>query len=50
MSDRVRLGMFGVSVAVLLGLMLWAFIGLPAFGDYGGPYGDILNRVAVPER
>ena len=30
--------------------MLWGFAGLPDFGDYRGPYGEILNRVAVPER
>jgi multicomponent Na+:H+ antiporter subunit B len=41
---------FVVALAGLLGLLLWAFIGLPDFGHYGGPYGDILNRVAVPER
>ena len=50
MSDRVRLGVFGASLAVLLGLVLWAFVGLPDFGHYRGPYGEILNRVAVPER
>ncbi|HEX6654364.1 MAG TPA: MnhB domain-containing protein [Thermoleophilaceae bacterium] len=50
MSDRVRLSVFGASLAGLLGLVLWAFVGLPDFGDYRGPYGDILNRVAVPER
>jgi multicomponent Na+:H+ antiporter subunit B len=50
MSDRVRLGLFGVSLAGLLGLVLWAFVGLPDFGHYRGPYGEILNRVAVPER
>jgi multicomponent Na+:H+ antiporter subunit B len=49
-SDRVRLGVFGVSLAGLLGLLLWAFTGLPDFGHYAGPYGDILNRVAVEER
>ena len=50
MSDRVRLGMLGAGLAGLLGLLLWGFAGLPDFGDYQGPYGDILNRVAVPER
>jgi multicomponent Na+:H+ antiporter subunit B len=49
-SDRVRLRVFAVGVAGLLGLMLWGFTGLPDFGDYRGPYGEILNRVAVPER
>ena len=50
MSERVRLRLFAVAIAGLLGLMLWGFAGLPDFGDYRGPYGDILNRVAVPER
>jgi multicomponent Na+:H+ antiporter subunit B len=50
MSDRVRLRMFAVAVAGLLGLMVWGFSGLPDFGHYRGPYGEILNRVAVPER
>jgi multicomponent Na+:H+ antiporter subunit B len=39
-----------VALAGMLGLLLWAFIGLPDFGDYRGPYGFILDRVAVPER
>jgi multicomponent Na+:H+ antiporter subunit B len=49
-SDRMRPYVFGVSLAGLLGLVLWAFTGLPDFGHYAGPYGYILNRVAVPER
>jgi multicomponent Na+:H+ antiporter subunit B len=50
MSERVRLSVFAVALAGLLGLMLWGFTGLPDFGNYRGPYGEILNRVAVPER
>jgi multicomponent Na+:H+ antiporter subunit B len=50
MTDGVRLRLFGVSAVVLLGLLLWGLAGLPDFGDYRGPYGEILNRVAVPER
>jgi multicomponent Na+:H+ antiporter subunit B len=49
-SERLRLGVFAISIACLSGLLLWAFAGLPDFGHYAGPYGDILNRVAVPER
>jgi multicomponent Na+:H+ antiporter subunit B len=49
-SDRARLGVFCVSLAGVVALLLWAFAGLPEFGHYVGPYGDILNRVAVPER
>jgi multicomponent Na+:H+ antiporter subunit B len=28
----------------------WAFSGMPAFGDFDGAYGHILNHVAAPER
>jgi multicomponent Na+:H+ antiporter subunit B len=49
-SDRTRVGLFAVAAGGLLALLLWGFSGLPDFGDYRGPYGDILNRVAVPER
>ena len=31
-------------------LLAWAIAGLPAFGDYRGPYGYVLNRVVVPLR
>jgi multicomponent Na+:H+ antiporter subunit B len=31
-------------------LFAWAIAGLPAFGDYRGPYGYVLNRVVVPLR
>jgi multicomponent Na+:H+ antiporter subunit B len=37
----------GAGLALLLG---WAIAGLPSFGHYHGPYGTILDRVAVPER
>jgi multicomponent Na+:H+ antiporter subunit B len=50
MSDRLRLSIFAVALTGLLGLLLWGFAGLPDFGDYRGPYGYILNEVAVPER
>ena len=50
MSPRVRLYVFLVAGAVLFGYLIWGFIGLPDFGHYAGPYGDILDKVAVPER
>lgn len=50
MTARVRLGLFVVSGVVLLGLFGWAIAGLPGFGRYPGPYGDIMNRASVPER
>jgi multicomponent Na+:H+ antiporter subunit B len=37
----------GVGLALFY---LWGLHGLPAFGFYRGPYGDILNSAAVPAR
>ncbi len=50
MSRRVRLGLFAGSGAVLAGLFVWGLTGLPAFGDFQGEYGRILNSVAGSER
>jgi multicomponent Na+:H+ antiporter subunit B len=33
-----------------LALFLWGMAGLPPFGSYPGPYGDLLNSFAVSER
>jgi multicomponent Na+:H+ antiporter subunit B len=49
-SRRVRLGLFAVSAAGLSALLLWGVAGLPDFGHYVGPYGYVLNAVAVNER
>jgi multicomponent Na+:H+ antiporter subunit B len=49
-SARARTSLFLVSGAVLCGLLLWGLAGLPAFGDYPGPYGDLVSRLAVPQR
>lgn len=35
---------------VLGGFLLWALAGLPAFGDYHGAYGRLLDRVGVAQR
>ncbi|HTD35796.1 MAG TPA: MnhB domain-containing protein [Candidatus Elarobacter sp.] len=50
MSTRARTTMVAVSGAVLLVLILFAVAGLPPFGHYPGPYGDMLNTVAPHER
>lgn len=50
MSRRVRGGLFAASATLLLGLLGWAIAGLPGFGSYPGPYGDLVNRASVPER
>jgi multicomponent Na+:H+ antiporter subunit B len=49
-SARTRLRVFAVAGAGLLAFLLWSYTGLPDFGDYQGPYGDILNRISIPER
>ena len=50
MSRRIRLLVLGPALAGLGALFAWAIAGLPAFGDYRGPYGFVLNRVVVPLR
>jgi multicomponent Na+:H+ antiporter subunit B len=50
MTRRQRLTVFVAGVTGLALLTLWGYAALPAFGDYQGPYGDILNAVSVPER
>ena len=50
MSRRIRLLVLGPALLGLGALFAWAIAGLPAFGDYRGPYGFVLNRVVVPLR
>ena len=50
MTARVRTALFFVGAAGLAVFILWGYAGLPDFGNYLGPYGDVLNAVAVPER
>jgi multicomponent Na+:H+ antiporter subunit B len=40
---------FLAAMAALAAFYLWGLTGLPGFGDYPGPYGNIINRVAVPQ-
>jgi multicomponent Na+:H+ antiporter subunit B len=49
-SESSRRSLFLAAAAVAGGLMLWAFFGLPGFGDYRGPYGLILDNHAVRQR
>jgi multicomponent Na+:H+ antiporter subunit B len=46
-TARQRLWLFLVAMAGLAGFYLWGLVGLPGFGNYPGPYGDIIDRVAV---
>jgi multicomponent Na+:H+ antiporter subunit B len=49
-SARTRLPLFLVAGAGLAALLGWGVAGLPAFGDYHGPYGLVLNQVALGQR
>ncbi len=50
MTSRTRRLAFLVAAPVLGVFLIWGFSGLPHFGFGSGPYGPLLNRVAVPER
>jgi multicomponent Na+:H+ antiporter subunit B len=49
-SRRAQATMFLIGATGLAALLAWGFAGLPDFGVYRGPYGDILNRVVTGER
>jgi len=49
-SPETRRRVFLVAAAGFAALMLWGLSGLPPFGEYRGPYGDVLNAAAVAER
>ncbi len=50
MSRRARTVFFFASVVGFAALFVWGLRGLPPFGNYKGPYGDVLNAVATYER
>jgi multicomponent Na+:H+ antiporter subunit B len=50
MSARVRRRAFLAAAAVVGALLVWGMSGLPPNGVYNGPYGLVLNQVAVAER
>lgn len=50
MSRRARMYVLGPALLGLGALFAWAIAGLPAFGDYRGPYGLLLNKLVVPLR
>lgn len=50
MTTRGRTALFLAGAGGLGALLLWGLAGLPDFGHYAGPYGDILVRVAKPQR
>jgi multicomponent Na+:H+ antiporter subunit B len=46
----MRRALLIAGIALLAPLLVWGMRGLPAFGSYPGPYGHVLNEVAVRER
>jgi len=49
-SGRTRTSLFLVAAAGLAALLGWGVAGLPAFGDFHGRYGVVLNHVALAQR
>jgi len=49
-SRRTRIGIFLPAAAVVAVLLTWSLVAIPKFGDYRGPYGYVMNRIATPER
>jgi multicomponent Na+:H+ antiporter subunit B len=49
MTSRTRRVVFLVGAAGLTAFYLWGLSGLPPFGDYRGPYGDVINAIAVAQ-
>jgi multicomponent Na+:H+ antiporter subunit B len=47
MTPVARRWVFLAAAAGFAAFYLWGLTGLPGFGNYPGPYGDIINRVAV---
>jgi multicomponent Na+:H+ antiporter subunit B len=50
MTPRARVWLFAVPAIALAALLVWSFTGLPSFGHYRGPYGNIINASAEQQR
>jgi multicomponent Na+:H+ antiporter subunit B len=50
MSPAVRRAVFLPAAVGLGALLIWGVSGLHPFGQYPGPYGDVINQRVVPER
>ena len=50
MTPRVRRVVAMLAGGLVGVFMLWGAFGLPAVGDYAGPYGDVVNAAAPVER
>jgi multicomponent Na+:H+ antiporter subunit B len=49
-SRTTRLALFGVAAVGLGAVLVIGLAGLPAFGDYRGVYGHVLDGIGVTER
>ncbi|MGH3825680.1 MAG: MnhB domain-containing protein [Pseudonocardiaceae bacterium] len=49
MTPRQRRWIFLAAAGGLLAFYLWGLVGLPGFGAYPGPYGDVINAIAVAQ-
>jgi multicomponent Na+:H+ antiporter subunit B len=49
MTPAQRRWVFGFAIAGLAALYAWGLSGLPGFGDYPGPYGFVILRLAVKQ-
>ena len=49
MSIQARRWIFLTAIAGLVAFYLWGLVGLPGFGNYPGPYGIIINKIAVSQ-
>jgi len=47
MNPALRRWVFLAGLAGLVAFYLWGLTGLPPFGHYHGPYGNVINRIAV---
>jgi multicomponent Na+:H+ antiporter subunit B len=49
MTPAARRWAFLIAGAVMVAFYVWGLSGLPGFGNYPGPYGYILNNIAVAQ-
>jgi multicomponent Na+:H+ antiporter subunit B len=47
MTPGQRRAIFLIGVAGFVAFFIWGLLGLPGFGRYPGPYGFIINRIAL---
>ena len=50
MTDQTRARWIFLPLAIFGGLYAYSALNLPAWGDYRGPYGDVIAHLAVYER